>query len=414
MKTRDEIQAKALEEIKEYKRLILSWSTGVGKSLVGIKLFDYLLKSDKDARFLIVVAETAHKKNWYEEFVKHLGAAAATSLWKHVDIECYASLKKVCTNEYKAIIFDEAHHLNSEIRMDYLSAMRAEYVICMSATMAGRKFFALRSTLDITFGNFLISKIKLQDAIDNNIIPIPEIRVIPLTLKRAPNTAVYIKEWGMQNRRVSIHCQYSDRFKYLGDRKKYHDVTLSIHCSEYEKYIEMCNDIEYWKKRALTNPGNIALKNKWLQIGSQRKRFLGDLKLEKAHNLIEMIKAADKRFICYCSSVLQAEALGGKNCIHSKKAYNQNVIDSFNSGKISSLFAVNMGQEGLNLKDIEVGVIIQLDGEERGWIQKSGRIYRAEHPVIYVLYVKDTRDEEYFKNAIEGINPDYIKEVSLI
>ena len=411
MKSREQLQQEALSEVKQYKRLILSWSTGVGKSLVGINLFHDLLLEDRSSKFLIVVAETAHKQNWEEEFCKHLGGLLGQEVLKHVTIVCYASLKKVCDREWKAIIFDEAHHLNSEIRMDFLSVMRAEYVICMSATMSGRKFYILRSTLNLTFGNFIISKVRLQDAIDNEILPEPEIIAIPLYLSSKPNTCTYIKEWGNKNFRQEIHCYYKDRFLYAANRRRYPHCTLVIHCSEVEKYSQLNDDFEYYRKQALRNPGNVALKNKWLQIGSQRKRFLGELKTPIAHKLIEHIQ--DKRFICFCTSIVQAEALGGKQCIHSKKKDNQKIINDFNAKKTSSIYAIGMGQEGLNLRDIEVGVIVQLDGEERGWIQKSGRIYRAEHPVIYVFYVKNTRDEEFYKNAIEGINKEYITEKAL-
>lgn len=412
MTTREQLQDNALDLVKKNKRIILSWSTGVGKSLVGIKLFSHLLEEDENSKFLIVVAETAHKQNWKEEFYKHLGEELGKEVLKRVTIECYASLKKVCDKEWKAIIFDEAHHLNSEIRMEFLSVMRAEYVICMSATMTGRKFYVLRVTLEITFGKFLISKVNLQDAIDQEFLPEPEILVIPMLLTHTPNTCIYIKEWGNKNSRKEIHCYYKDRFTFLSNRGRYPNVTLVIHCSEWEKYVSLNEDFDYWRKRALSNPGNLAIKNKWLQIGSQRKRFLGELKTEKAKKLISSFNKKT-RYICFCSSVLQAEILGGKNCIHSNKKGNQKIIDDFNAGKSSSLYAVNMGQEGLNLRDIEVGVLVQLDGEERGWIQKSGRIYRAHHPVIYILYYKNTRDEEYYKHAIEGMNPKYIKEISI-
>lgn len=408
MKTREQLQEEALNEVKQYKRLILSWSTGVGKSLVGINLFNCLLKEDENSDFLIVVAETAHKQNWKEEFCKHLGESLGQEVLKHVTIVCYASLKKVCDKKWKGIIFDEAHHLNSEIRMDFLSVMSAEYVLCMSATMTGRKFYVLRSTLNLTFGNFIVSKVRLQDAIDNEILPEPEIISIPLYLSSKPNTCVYLKEWGSKNLRREIHCYYKDRFTYAANRRRYPHCSLYIHCSEQEKHALLNEDFEYYKKQALRNPGNALLKNKWLQIGSQRKRFFGELKTLVAYKLISKIK--DKRFICFCTSIAQAEALGGKQCIHSNKKGNQDIINAFNNKETSSIYAINMGQEGLNLKDIEVGVLVQLDGEERGWIQKSGRIYRAEHPVIYVLYYKNTRDEEFYKHAIYGINPEYIKE----
>ena len=67
-----------------------------------------------------------------------------------------------------------------------------------------------------------------------------------------------------------------------------------------------------------------------------------------------------------------------------------------------------MLQEGMNLTDIQVGVIIQLDGEERAFIQKFGRTLRAESPEQYIIYYKGTRDEEYLKKALESIDEKYI------
>lgn len=64
-----------------------------------------------------------------------------------------------------------------------------------------------------------------------------------------------------------------------------------------------------------------------------------------------------------------------------------------------------------NLPDIEKGMIIQLDGNERGFCQKLGRVLRSEEPEIYILYFRQTRDEEYLKKALEGIDKDYINEL---
>jgi superfamily II DNA or RNA helicase len=70
-----------------------------------------------------------------------------------------------------------------------------------------------------------------------------------------------------------------------------------------------------------------------------------------------------------------------------------------------------MLQEGVNLTGIEAGVIIQLDGEERAFIQKFGRTLRADSPEQYIIYFKGTRDEEYLNNALESIDKNYIKEI---
>jgi superfamily II DNA or RNA helicase len=72
-----------------------------------------------------------------------------------------------------------------------------------------------------------------------------------------------------------------------------------------------------------------------------------------------------------------------------------------------------MLQEGVNLTGIEAGVIIQLDGEERAFIQKFGRTLRADSPEQYIIYFRATRDEEYLQNALESIDKNYIREYEI-
>ena len=69
--------------------------------------------------------------------------------------------------------------------------------------------------------------------------------------------------------------------------------------------------------------------------------------------------------------------------------------------------------EGMNLTDIQVGIIVQLDGKERLFIQKFGRSMRAEDPVSFIFYYKDTQDENYLKNALENIDSKYVQHISI-
>ena len=68
-----------------------------------------------------------------------------------------------------------------------------------------------------------------------------------------------------------------------------------------------------------------------------------------------------------------------------------------------------MLQEGQNLVNIQAGIIIQLDGQERTFIQRFGRAMRANSPVQYIFYYRNTRDEEYLKDALQGIDKEYIE-----
>lgn len=40
------------------------------------------------------------------------------------------------------------------------------------------------------------------------------------------------------------------------------------------------------------------------------------------------------------------------------------------------------------------------------------RALRADNPIQYVFYYKNTRDEEYLNNSLEGIDKKYIKEMN--
>ena len=62
-----------------------------------------------------------------------------------------------------------------------------------------------------------------------------------------------------------------------------------------------------------------------------------------------------------------------------------------------------MLQEGYNLFDCEVGVISQLDAGERGVIQKVGRVLRHDKPLVVILCIDNTRDEDFLKSALEVI-----------
>jgi superfamily II DNA or RNA helicase len=123
----------------------------------------------------------------------------------------------------------------------------------------------------------------------------------------------------------------------------------------------------------------------------------------------------NNRFICFCASVAQANALDYVNTISSKRPAksNQLIIDKFNSKQIDHIYAVGMITEGMNLTDIQTGIIVQLDGKERLFLQKAGRVMRSDFPNIYIMYFKDTQDEKYLKEALENIDSKFIQHITI-
>ena len=401
--TREELQIQSLSLIKRSNRVALQWCTGLGKSKAAIGIANYLADREfemygEPLNVLLVVAETAHKSNWKIEFEK----------WDlktdNVAIECYASLDKYRDTYWDLVIFDEAHHLGTDLKIDILNELHVRNVVLLSATLPDQIMQAVSGI----FGEFETSKVSLKQAIEWGILPKPKVYLIPLTLDSTYPNCTIIEEWGKKEKRVTYKCKFYERWEYLRNKAKYPNVTLEISCTQQQKYDYLSDQFEYWKKQFFRTRQEFT-KNKWLQTGSKRKRFLGECKTDAVRVLLHKIQ--NMRYICFCTSIEQAEILGGRNAIHSERKNSLGVIDNFNLKKIDSLFAVGMLQEGQNLPDIEAGIIVQLDGEERAFIQKFGRSMRAEDPIQFIFYYKNTRDMDYLENVLEGINEEYINEV---
>lgn len=407
-----EQKSKLQKEMSDYLikegNLIIRWPTGMGKTKIAIDAFYKQYSKKENSKFLLVIAESAHKSNWKEEFIKFLGENTTEKIFSCITVICYASLKKYKNTFWDIICFDEAHHLQSDTRKEILLSISSYRILALSATLKDDVIEFLKEC----FGQFKTSKYSLQDAINRGFLPEPKIVCIPLELKRFDKTETI----EMDLRTVKsgdkgiIYDLWSNRWKYLKNRKAYLGHVLRFSCTQKEKYEYINEQFDYWKGQYFRNQGNIRLKNMWLQWGTKRKRFLGELKTREAEELCIKLNKEGKRFICFCSSITQAEFLGGENCIHSKKSGVKEVISAFNSGKTNSIFAVGMLQEGQNLTNIQAGIIVQLDGEERGFIQKFGRSLRASDPVQYIFYYRGTRDEEYLQKALEGIDEKYIME----
>lgn len=395
--TKEEIQQKVYKDLRDEPNIVLKWATGIGKSKETIDIINYKInKAKKKLSVLLVVAETAHKDNWQKEFNK----------WKLSDcnltIECYASLKNYKQTNWDIIIFDEAHHLFSDIRLSIIENIKASNVIVLSATLKDIYI----DTLCELYGSFKVSSVSLQYAIENNILPKPKVFLIPLELdNKIPN--IEIKEsWGNKEKQVELTCEFLKRYHFR-NRKKYPSAKLTIKCTQQQAYNIINKDYEYYRLQYLKMRKEY-FKNLWLQEGSKRKRLLGSCKTDDVKLLINKLEKENKRFVCFCTNIEQAETFNSENCIHSQKQNSLQTIDDFNNNKINSLYAIGMIQEGQNLNNIQTGIIVQLDNAERAFIQKFGRTLRSDSPEQYIFYYKNTRDEEFLNNCLENVNMDYV------
>jgi superfamily II DNA or RNA helicase len=275
------------------------------------------------------------------------------------------------------------------------------YIYLLSATLS----FNNQYRAEEVFGKFATSTVTLKKAIQKDILADPKIYIVALELDDSKvNQEILVNKADSNSPKVS----WEDRMQYLTKKKP-----CIIQCTEKQKYIYYTNTMEYWKQR-YERSKNQFQRNLWVNTGSKRKRFLGELKTGAVEQLLNIIPD-NMKTVCFCTTISQAESFSANKTLSSKKSskWNQAIIEEFNKGLIRRIYAIGMITEGMNLNGIKVGIITQLDGTERLFIQKQGRVMRSEDPVSFIFYYKNTQDENYLKKALENVDTKYIQYVNI-
>lgn len=429
---RRQMQAAAIRSVVEDRFVIVNWGTGVGKSRVGIGAVEEVFKLG-GLRILLLVDQTFHKSNWQKEFEDAKGEEHGRRLFESITVECYASLPKYVGTQWDLIVADEAHHLRGENRIALLEQVKTERMLCLSATVSckgdGEDLLAM---LNSTFGFFRSFDFGVQDAIDTGILAEPVVHIHVLPIEDVSGRMDVVEEWGKKERRVKISATYADYKQYL-DKQKYPAATMTIDCTMEEayRYYSRQTELAAMKYKKLSDdrdadPKTVMwAKNRYVRCGGQRKLIIGKAKTVFARGLVGYLDKKGLKYLCFCADVDQAIELGGGHVIFSGRKdrledlckrdgteepqfkTNEEVVAAFNEGSIRSLFAVNMIQEGQNLKGIEAGVTVQLAGKDRQFIQKFGRTLRSSKPEQHVIVAAGTKDVKYLRESLSGLDPRY-------
>jgi len=401
---KSEIQSLAVQISQSNQHLCLEWSTGVGKSLASIRIIEDILSTRRNSHGLLICKESTHLKNWEDEFVKH----KKKTVMKKVSMFLYASLHKHQHHSTHPdfIILDECHALTDK-RVSLLKSLigPATKVILLSATIPMDKKDLIKGLL----GNVYNYKIPLLKAIDLGLLPTPELVVHKMGLTPTGNHEFQFKKAGKGKKTVT--CKYSDMWTVQKSLPK--GTGLLVKCNEIQYYELITKQMSYYQDQSQTNNSyqiRQACRNKFLNLGSQRKKFISKVKTDKAASIVKQFRGSQKRFICFTGTIEQSVKLGSKSAVNSKNTRedNQNLIDCFNDGSCSELFAVKMLREGINLSNIEKGIIVQLDSTVGSFFQMFGRCLRHEFPEMHLIVVKDTQDEVYFDNAMQDFDNKYV------
>lgn len=381
----------AQEEILKIKSqsILLQLPTSFGKSKIGINI----AITSNPKNILIVVPRLVLIDNWKEEFIKW---GLKTWLTK-VQFSTYVGLNKHVNKTWGSVIFDEVQHLSERCR-EFVATMEIHQVVMLSATVTKD----MKEELELLFPNYETYKIRMKEAIDNNILPDPRVFLIPLELDTIHAIHTLIEH---PKAKIIKNCLYKDRWQYLKDKS----IQVHIKCTEYQYVTELGSKIDFWKRKYMQTK-NEGIKTKWLFLAGQRLKFLSQIKNPILLSLLDNLK--NERVLTFCSSIEQTELLG-ENCINSKNKESFIILDKFNKKRIHHITACNMLNEGMNLVECRVGLYANLNSSEIIIKQRLGRILRHEDPIIIIPYFEGTRDEELVEKMLEDYNPELVVKTNL-
>lgn len=324
-------------------------ATGSGKS----KIFVNIVSKQKKPWLLVVPTEKLRDKNWLEEFEKWKKLSIYN---KYVTTCCYASLKNVDLTSFYGVCLDEVHNITINNVQPFKLHHERLNILALTATPPRdeEKKHILFNMLKCN----IIYELSLKQAIDIGI-------VAPL--------------------RIFIHEMELDR--RLNIKKKTKSGS-NFFVSEYNNY--------HWINKLIEGK----------QYPSQtdylmRARFVYNsaTKTDYARRLLDKIPKG-KRILVFSQSIRQIESII-KEVYHSK--VNDNNYNLFVEEKIERLGVVEALNEGENIKNLDIGVIIQCNSNPKNLFQRIGRIIRKREghiAEVHVLVLKGTVDEKWVNSIL--------------
>ena len=163
------------------------------------------------------------------------------------------------------------------------------------------------------------------------------------------------------------------------------------------------NDPEV-KKRVLQNINYHSAG--FMRTLTKRKAFINNhpKKIEIAKKIMEA--RPDAKMITFSNNVKMAESLDNKQFVYTgklSKTKGRAMMEDFVSGKINRLHSCAKLNEGLNVPDISVAIILGTDSSEIKAVQRRGRAIRrtndSKQAEIFNIIIRETQEEKWFQTS---------------
>ncbi len=367
-----EWQLKAYEGwIKNGSRGIYLGCTGSGKSISAM----YCIQ-EKNVKTLIVVPTIALMNQWRGELSKNLNLDISNigqfgdgiRIMKEVSVAVINSVRELDLSFFEMVVLDEVHRYGSLENIKPIMNNNFKYTLGITATL--KRTDGQHEILEKLIGE-VVYEYNTEEAVKDGILSNFEIINIPINLKDDER-----EKYDKYTKTIEKNS-FSDMFKVIYDRShpKFFQAVSAVRATS-------------WRKAVISNAK------------------------EKMEKLLEIInQEKDKKIIIFNETIKMAEIErkllkknGYDSEIYHSKSKNQSAIENFREGKVKILISVKSLNEGLDVKDVDVGIRVAGTNQDRDTIQRLGRSLRVVEgktkAKYYQFYCNDTIEKwQIIKNT---------------
>jgi len=363
--------------------------TGTGKTFTSILSIQAIIKKNPGIRILVVVPTTALKEQWtrkLDEFDISFNAEVQV-------INTVVKHQWIC--DY--LIIDEIHRVASDLFKEVFNKVNYKLVMGLTATferLDGKEFIIAKycPVVDI---------VTREEAISNGWISSYKEYKVLIDVDDINVYKEFNKEW-------IEHFEFFD-FSF--------DKAMKCVGPEGWKYKlrlleEMYQGSDENKRKEILGAINYHAAG-FVRTMQKRKAFINNhpKKIEIAKKIIAA--RPNSKIITFSNNVKMAEAIDNGNFVYTgktSKAKSRVMMEDYISGKINRLHSCAKLNEGIDVPDISVGIVLGTDSSEIKAVQRLGRstrLYENKCSEFFYIIIRDTVEEKWHQNSHKN-NSNYI------
>lgn len=408
--------------IKNDCRGIVQAVTGAGKTHLALDCIQYLEQDPQHTlRVKIVVPGSALLRQWKNALAARLPDGAASQ-----EIGVFGGGRKddFCRKYMIYVINSARYHLARQI----LEELKKGYTVLMVADEChhyasgeNQKIFEFLPFVEGQPGAYCslgLSATPQVPGYDDVLLPGLGKEIYRYGISQALRRGT-VCEFAIWQIALSFDVEEQEEYEELTEEMKYLRAQLFRVCPG----LKYCNGAQFFgqlRMLALEGKGKTAkLASSYMNLSYKRKRMvcMAKARVDCTCQLLRQMEA-EKHILIFGESIQQAEQLYERLCqiypgrvgrYHSRMGAtaNRNVLERFRNGDLRILITCRALDEGVDVPDAAVGIILSGTSMERQRLQRLGRILRRSQgkrmACLYYLFVADSREENaYFPKRTEA------------